>query len=800
MSSGRRLASSGGALAVAVGAAACFVLAVQATHLGELMDPAQPLTAGTVKSLVTDFAIGVALIAAASALIPERLLWLPVAATAAVAAFPVLATLTVGTEGWSFAMALLTMGACWRIGRWALGALHVPALAGTPPAAWLAGGGLLALAILALGWLSAIRWWTVAVPVIVVGLSAALPAWRSASGWARERPAPTRLGAASASVIVLLLGVASVYAAAPELTFDALAVKALQPALWASSGAIHASKLHPTMSITGFAQVIAVPGHLVDAGGVGRYLQWLSVAATAASVWWVARRSALAPLAAIALVSSPAVFWQATNAYDDAVLMLAALGLAAGALALMRRPPASPLAAGAALGLLGAGCIGFKLHLAALVVGVAVGYVLLRREPGRLQVAAGFAAVTGALTAPPLVDRWIELGNPLFPAYNNVFKSDFWPLVNEKFDFPYPTGGGPLHFALFSVTDPSAVNPGYPFGEFGLVPAIVVVGAALLWVGARRDRSLAILWGAVALALIVWYQQFRYLRYTLPIAAVAAPALALCARDVRLRPLAQRGAAVAVCLAAALQWPSTVAQFWYVPFHRLPIRVALHRQSDYDYERTAAFERVALSTFNRLSPPHAIALSAPHQRVWLEGGRDLLYPFEFRGRSAAAAPPPAGAPLLSQLRELGVNWVVLRVDEPLDVAAQINPRHGELAWADDKWAIYRLVNTPRAPHPVTGYDILNAPNNQVEIPVCAGRTLVADVATGGSGGAAILTIDYGSADPELGHVRAEIPAGQSQRVAATAPPRALHGAVVRLSRGPNVSIGHVRFGTLGQCG
>ena len=115
----------------------------------------------------------------------------------------------------------------------------------------------------------------------------------------------------------------------------------------------------------------------------------------------------------------------------------------------------------------------------------------------RFELRALAGLVVGAFVgaAPPLIMRWIDPGNPLLPAYNNIFHSPYWPPVNEQFNFPYlhhPGALGPLSALARSVTPTGALQEAAPIGSFGLLVGAVVIAMALGWgADARRPPSRA---------------------------------------------------------------------------------------------------------------------------------------------------------------------------------------------------------------------------------------------------------------------------------------------------------------------
>jgi hypothetical protein len=680
-------------------AGVALLAAVQLEALPQLLDVAQPLTAGFAKALVAGYCGAVVLACLLAAVLRPARLALPVAGAAALAGATLLATLTVGTEAGSFAAAVVVMLACWQVGHWLLLALRAHRLAAIWPVAWLAGVPAVGMAILFVGRAGALRWWTIGVPALLLALASLrhLPDWRRSTAVAWRHVTGDRLGAASATICLLLLGLAAVFAAAPELMYDALYGKAWLPDEWARTGEITPLSEHVVLNIAGFSQLIAVPGHLVEAEGIGRYMQWLAAAGTVATVWWACRRSPWAPLAAAAVAITPQLFWQSTTAFDDALLILAALALAVAVMSSFGDEATRAFLPGIALGLLGGACIDMKLHMAMLAIGLLGGWLILRGRSRWPAAAVGVALGGLVSAAPPLILRWIDLGNPVLPAWNNVFKSEFWPERNEQLTFPFgedPGALGPLQTLWTSIVEPGQLNEAAPIGFAGVLVVAIVVALLVALRPRRGPRELSVLWFGLALAALGWYVQFRYLRYILPAGAVAVVAIALALPAGALSVGRARAALAALALMAALLWPATVAQFWNVPGRDIPWEVAFHKTSDRAYEELSMPERGVLETFDRVAPPGAMALTDAHQRMWLSEGRDLSPTWEVATRLEVSGGLPSDRPEYTRLRRLGIGWIIgaegsATLTQPF-IAATI-ARHGELVAEDGPWRLYRLV-------------------------------------------------------------------------------------------------------------
>src|SRR5262249_53267221 len=153
-----------------------------------------------------------------------------------------------------------------------------------------------------------------------------------------------------------------------------------------------------------------------------------------------------------------------------------------------------------------------------------LGWVVLSRPRRGLPLRTAGVALGGLLIAgPAFVVRWIDTGNPVFPAYNTIFKSPHYPLVDEQYNFPYwqhTDLWDALKAPYEAVVHPWLMNDSMPGGSMGLLAAAVAIAVVVGW-RARGRRSVSIVWIALVIGLIGWWVQFRYLRYALPIALVS---------------------------------------------------------------------------------------------------------------------------------------------------------------------------------------------------------------------------------------------------------------------------------------
>jgi hypothetical protein len=785
------------------------VLAAQVVLALTLLDPDVVYEAGHAKSVLAVNAALAALTVALAMWLPQARRPLALLPGGLLAAATLGGAVTLGGHLWDLTAAGLTVSGAWWIGRLLLRGLRAERLRGVVAIELVLGLAVSGLVVLACGRLDAIAWWNVGALTVAVG---AIGAWTAArEGWRRRAEAAeaivgSRIGVACAGLLLLQLGWAVVWLSAPEIMFDALYSKAYLPALWAHTGSIGPLLIHPQLNIMGLSQVVAVSEHVLHAGDVGRYLQTLAwIVLTGTVWWWAGRRSPVGALAALAVGLTPQLVWESTTAYDDLLLGLGAVALAIAVFRTLgsgdgerrRSEPAAGVAL--AIGLLAGTCIWLKLHLLVLALALAGGWLLAaggwRRLPQRFAaVAAGAATIAG----PAFVLRWIDTGNPVFPSYNDVFRSSHYPPINERFNFLYWPQS---HFwdivklPYEAVVNPSLMSDTAPQGAFGLLVAAVVVALLVGW--RRRGRPASIVaWAAIAVSLLFWWVEFRYLRYVVPLALVAVVLVVALLRDWRPGRAGALAALVAAGVASAFYLPSTVAAFFNVPNRSLPFAAAFGRWSSEDYLRTVFPEKDALEAFQRIAPAGADALSQPHERLFLSD-RDLSQPWEVARLMQVYGPTPTTpGDTFRRLRRLGIGWAVISALDPSAGQPWIPPllaRYGEVVFGDRGWMLYRLVEHPTPPPMRT----VPARASQAVV-VCPGKMVAVQVSTADGGQPTQVSLDSDSGNAKSGHTATSVQPGEAGWVYETAPPatRAVNVAIVP---GAGARIARARIGVLGRC-
>jgi hypothetical protein len=782
-----------------------LVLAAQIPLAIGLLDADPAYEAGRAQvTLVANTVLALATVAGAAFLSPRRRA-LALVPGGLLAAATLAGAVTAGGHLWDLGAAALVLAGAWWVGRMLLRGLKARLLQGVVAAELTIGLGVAGLVTYALGRLDAIAWWSVGLLVLATGATGAWTAARAArvhraSAW--DAVAGSRIGVACAGLLLLQLGWAVVWLSAPEIMYDALFSKAYLPALWAHTGSIEPLLAHPQLNVMGLAQLVAVPGHVLGAPDVGRWLQLLGWATLAGTVWWWGRRSVAGPLAALAVGVAPQLVWQSTTAYDDVLLALAAVALALAVLSTLARRDEGDASFGEALaiGLVAGACIWLKLHLAVVTVVLVGGWLLVRGPLRGLALRLAGVLLGGtAIAGPALAARWIDTGNPVFPTYNTIFKSTRYPLIDEPYNFPFWPDAGLGELAKLpyeAIVHPGRMSEVAPGGSFGLLVAAALLALLIGW-RHPRQRTTIVVWVALAASLAAWWVQFRYLRYAVPAGAVAVVLVVAQLRGWRPGRTGTAVVLAAAAVASIAYLPATIANFWNVPHRDLPFAAAFGRWDADDYLRTVFPEKDALAAYQRLAPPGANALSEAHERLFLQD-RALSPPWEVdRLLSTTGPSPTTGGEALRRVRARGIEWAVVPAAGTTG-AAWLPPllaSHGQIAFADRGWALYRLVDRPARPR------IVARPGGGATthtVPVCPGETVAVELTTGPGGAPAQVRIDADSGDAKAGHTGGTVAPGTTGRVHGTAPP-GTRAASVAIVPGEGGTVESARIGLLGRC-
>jgi len=243
------------------------------------------------------------------------------------------------------------------------------------------------------------------------------------------------------------------------------------------------------------------------------------------------------------------------------------------------------------------------------------------------------AALLLSLGFIPYLTAWWLTGNPVFPFFNGIFKSPFYPAIN--FDSAEIFGKGLTWDVLYRATFESGKYLEAKDGASGFQWLLLYVPAAIALFAAKNRKGIALmLVGSLIVAFV--FQSVSYFRYAFPAWAILAAAMgvalstALTARKVMKYP----GYAAALA-AVLLNIVFLNAGAQYSDFALQSLGDETHRKN---YLRERLPIRSAVDLVNQLNTGRApVAVFSPPMTAGLSA--DALYPSwynnAFQGEVAA---------------------------------------------------------------------------------------------------------------------------------------------------------------------
>lgn len=249
-------------------------------------------------------------------------------------------------------------------------------------------------------------------------------------------------------------------------------------------------------------------------------VQSLIYAATAGAIAHTVFRSRMAGWAAAAVVITTPVLLKLSGDfyYDNAVAVFVTAAMAALLLALRTRSVASAAPFLIAFGICLAGAAATKnsawvmsVFLYALAV---AGLVIRQRQalPAILLVTASTAIAMTLLLIPVVAATYLSTGNPVFPYYNQIFQSEFYPPTQHQ--TPHQ-GYFSFDMLLRAVFDTQRFSPQDPRGALGAGLLLVFPALAAVFVSRLRVWLLALV--IVLAALIALTSMQNDLRLLWPL-------------------------------------------------------------------------------------------------------------------------------------------------------------------------------------------------------------------------------------------------------------------------------------------
>jgi 4-amino-4-deoxy-L-arabinose transferase-like glycosyltransferase len=484
---------------------------------------------------------------------------------------------------------------------------------------------------------------------------------------------PDRLFVEYVALALLAVTMAATFGAslAPQTQFDALHYHFAVPRIFLAEGRFVE---RPDIIQSYFPQgmeMTYVPALRFGGETSMTLLNWAMAPLLAALLWGAGNRFFGRPAGAFgaALVGLAAlVSYEAPSASSDLAMTF---WLLAAAVALGVYATAPSKSAALMTGLFGGLALTFKIvagiYLFPLALAFATLLVTSDRHPpaARLRDALAFAG-GGLLTgAPWLLIRLVQTGNPIFPLYNDVFRSDKWPPVREKFDlWLYGIGHSPAD--AVSVWWEVALHP-WRFGQWlppwaiGL-PVLAFAAVFVRPAETLRGRPRAALFLLAGLAALAWFLLSQYHRYGLPAFALlglvggAAVWGALRALPGRL------SATAAVALLATWAAGGAVLTLTTGVPDPYPSRVVLGHETRAAYRDRAIAGYAPLSFLDeamRGTTDAAGLVGYPYNFFVVNRVYDITEPPELSPFTAAAKSGAPPAAMAAMLLDAGVRWVLV---------------------------------------------------------------------------------------------------------------------------------------------
>lgn len=137
----------------------------------------------------------------------------------------------------------------------------------------------------------------------------------------------------------------------------------------------------------------------------------------------------------------------------------------------------------------------------------------------RLFMYVGLFIAVGSI---PYVTAWWLTGNPVFPFFNGIFKSQYFPEVN--FDSSSIFGKGVTWDILYRITFESGKYLEAVSGASGFQWLLLFIPAAVLLLAGKHARGIILLI-AGSLIVVLVFHSVSYLRYVFPAWAILAAAI-----------------------------------------------------------------------------------------------------------------------------------------------------------------------------------------------------------------------------------------------------------------------------------
>ncbi|MBZ0316239.1 MAG: hypothetical protein K8L91_07470 [Anaerolineae bacterium] len=393
-------------------------------------------------------------------------------------------------------------------------------------------------------------------------------------------------------------------AVAPDIQYDAIHIQLYVADTYAEHGEIVRLVSTDRSYVAKGANMLFAVGYVFDSEVVAKLFSWLPLVIFGLYLPSFTARylksTAVGVLAFGLLVTMPIVGWTAGTAYQESLTMLFVFG---AIYSLLRWGDEPTLGWAFLTGLLSGVALFAKIQAMFVLIGmcILIGLVLLqklRKKPKDLILQIG--AFTGAfvLTGLPwylLVYVWT--GNPLYPFFNNIFQSPYYPPIHNTNNLPRFGLGHDVKALMmlpWNLTFRSANFNEEAFGN--TIVGLVIIVLPLWFLVPQTKKTFRImlpLFFIIFANVLIWITQaqyIRYLMYTFPICAVIAAHLfyQTINGDRVFKPVVSLLAHYGLFIVLIISLIFTLKMWWNIP-NTLPLKYILGQQNREEYLSTTFY-------------------------------------------------------------------------------------------------------------------------------------------------------------------------------------------------------------------
>lgn len=403
---------------------------------------------------------------------------------------------------------------------------------------------------------------------------------------------------ASWAALLALVGLHALTASMPEIGHDALATHLYVPLYveatghWRPDPNLYVWSYMPSLFVWSASPLAVLGGEVAV-----RYFSFALVLLLARLSYevarWVGLSEGLALWSPIAFLSTPLVYLMSTTIYSDPLLSLLVWS---GAWQLVRSPARLPRTSMLTAGVLLGGAVSTKSQALPILAVFFLCWILYQAMSRALWKSLGPLAVLGLVItifgSPAYVRAFIATGNPVFPFYNDVFKSPYYS--QTRFSH---YAGELVWNTPYLITFESSRYLGGSLGSPGFAWLIVVVPVVIVSLFSPVSGRVRLVVAALAITLIAIFPVTAYLRYVLPAALAAAVLVPVSFAMVR-NGLHSAIGGLAVSVLLVLNLVHLDSATWH---GRHDLAVLRHRDAATLYVAARAPVRAAIQSVNRLA-------------------------------------------------------------------------------------------------------------------------------------------------------------------------------------------------------